>query len=259
MLATRVSGVEHVRMAHDFPDASKRYDADARDWVARDAEFMVTTQGANFVEAVSMDGVDSARTTTNVVHQVLEVLGIEAARAQLLAELTANYKPGGPSYVNHRHLSLLLDFMTRSGMVAAVDRHGINTGDIGPLAKCSFEQPVDKLVEAAVFRDSDRVEGVAASIILGQVAHCGTGDGDVLLDAEAYATVEGDVAPSADLRNDKDAANEPALDSLLAFTFAPASEREDLGIDPADFIRGGAWLPPQAPPPGGLGDGLRTL
>ncbi len=196
---------------------------------------MVTTQGANFLEVLSMDGVDTVRTTTNVIQQVLDVLGIEAARAALLSELSGNYAWGG-SYVNHRHLALLVEFMVHSGKIMAVDRHGINHGDIGPLAKCSFEQPVDNLVSAAVFRESDKVEGVAASIMLGQVSRCGTGDGDVVLDASAYLDIDGDKAPPADLRNEKDPANEPALDSLMALSFTKAKAPSVLAIDPAAFV-----------------------
>jgi DNA-directed RNA polymerase II subunit RPB1 len=236
VLAARVSGIPDIRSAFDFKDDGKRYDHVRREWVSREDEHFVTTQGANFIEILSMDGVDSVRTTTNVIHQVLEVLGIEAARAALLSELTGAYKPGSGSYVNHRHLSLLVDFMTHSGDIAAVDRHGINTGDIGPLAKCSFEQPVDNLVKAAVFRESDKVEGVAASIILGQVSRCGTGDGDVVLDPDAYTEIEGEKAPAADLRNERDPANEPALDSLMGFTFAVSAARDIIDIDPAALV-----------------------
>ena len=235
VLASRVSGVPDVRMAHDFPDESSSYDPVRRDWFKREGEYMVTTQGANFLEVLSMDGVDTVRTTTNVIQQVLDVLGIEAARTALLSELSGNYAWGG-SYVNHRHLALLVEFMVHSGKIMAVDRHGINHGDIGPLAKCSFEQPVDNLVSAAVFRESDRVEGVAASIMLGQVSRCGTGDGDVVLDAGAYLDIDGDKAPPADLRNERDPANEPALDSLMALSFTRAKAPSVLAIDPAAFV-----------------------
>jgi len=236
-LAVRVAGVPDVRAAYDFPDKSRRYDAVTRTTVARADEHMVTTQGANFGETLGLDGVDAARTSTNDLRQVLDVLGIEATRAALLAELTERYAPDTGSYVNHRHLALLVDFMTQSGDTTAIDRHGINAGDIGPLAKCSFEQPVDNLVKAAVFRESDKVEGVAASIILGQVSRCGTGDGDVVLDQDAYAQIDGDQAPAADLRiSGQDPANEPALDNLLAVMFSTAAARDNLAIDPAVFV-----------------------
>ena len=236
VLATRVSGVPDIRMAHDFADGGKRYDAVARTWGARTDEWCLATQGANLIEVLGMDGVDSTRTTTNVIHQILDTLGIEAARAALLKEMVDNYGPD--SYVNHRHLALLVDFMVHSGCITAIDRHGINHGDIGPLAKCSFEQPVDNLVRAAVFRESDKVEGVSASIMLGQVARCGTGDGDIVLDDEAYEEIDGDQAQPADLRNAADQDNEPALDWILSLPFGIDGAQPDLALDiaPATFF-----------------------
>ena len=64
----------------------------------------------------------------------------------------------------------------------SIDRHGINKGDIGPLAKCSFEEVNDVLVKAGVFSEIDRVNGVSANIMLGQIAPCGTGDTEILID-----------------------------------------------------------------------------
>jgi hypothetical protein len=67
----------------------------------------------------------------------------------------------------------------------SVDRHGINhRGELGPLAKCSFEQTDDMLIKAGVFAEQDRVNGVSANIMLGQVAPCGTGDCEVIMDMD---------------------------------------------------------------------------
>ena len=234
IMASRVSGISGVKMAHEFVDDSRRYDPALRASVPRTDEWKLTTQGANFMEILSIDGVDRARTTTNDIHEILDVLGIEAARAALLSEISESY---GDSYVNHRHIALLVDFMVQSGAITPIDRHGINHGDIGPLAKCSFEQPVDKLIEAAVFRESDKVEGVSASIMLGQVARCGTGDGDLVLDSRAYESVDGDRAEPADLRNAAvDDANEPALDAIMSFSFASPVVRVGVDISPMRSI-----------------------
>ena len=234
IMATRVSGVSGVKLAHEFADDSTKYDPALRSSVPRKDEWKLTTQGANFMEILSIDGVDRTRTTTNVIHEIREVLGIEAARAALLSEITTSY---GDSYVNYRHIALLVDFMVQSGGITPIDRHGINHGDIGPLAKCSFEQPVDKLIEAAVFRESDKVEGVSASIMLGQVARCGTGDGDLVLDSKAYESVDGDRCEPADLRNSAvDDANEPALDAIMSFSFATPVIRMGVDISPMRSI-----------------------
>ena len=86
--------------------------------------------------------------------------------------------------MNYRHLSLLIDTMTYKGQLMSIDRHGINRGDIGPLAKSSFEETTDMLINASIFAEYDNVNGVSANVMLGQLAPCGTGDSEILLDEE---------------------------------------------------------------------------
>ena len=41
----------------------------------------------------------------------------------------------------------------------AITRHGINRQEVGALMRCSFEETVDILMEAAVHSESDPVKG----------------------------------------------------------------------------------------------------
>ena len=43
----------------------------------------------------------------------------------------------------------------------AITRHGINRGDSGPLAQCSFEETVDILFRASMFAERDAMAGVS--------------------------------------------------------------------------------------------------
>jgi DNA-directed RNA polymerase II subunit RPB1 len=217
VMALTVSGISDIKKAVEQSDEmSHDYNVETKVWDSRKDEYVIVTQGSNLAEVLSLDAVDPTRTTTNDIMQINAVLGIEAARTALLEELHEGYS--GESYVNYRHVALLVDFMVQSGTLMPIDRHGINRGDIGPLAKCSFEQPVDNLVRAAVFRETDKVHGVSASIMLGQVARCGTGDGDIVLDEDAYANIEGERAAVVD-RFGETSVNEPSLDSLMAVAF----------------------------------------
>jgi hypothetical protein len=71
----------------------------------------------------------------------------------------------------------------------SIDRHGINRGDVGPLAKSSFEETTDMLNNAGVFSDYDKINGVSANIMLGQLPPCGTGDSEILLDEEGFLAI----------------------------------------------------------------------
>lgn len=78
----------------------------------------------------------------------LQVLGIEAVRKSVEKEMNAVLQFYG-LYVNYRHLALLCDVMTAKGHLMAITRHGINRQDTGALMRCSFEETVDVLMDAA--------------------------------------------------------------------------------------------------------------
>ncbi|OZJ04949.1 DNA-directed RNA polymerase II subunit rpb1 [Bifiguratus adelaidae] len=146
-------------------------------------EWGLDTDGINLQEVLSREGVDSRKTYSNNTVEIMEVLGIEATRMALLKELRNVIEFGG-SYVNYRHLSLLCDVMTTKGHLMAITRHGINRGETGALMRCSFEETVEILMEAAAVGELDVCKGVADNIILGQMAPLGTGEFDVLLDED---------------------------------------------------------------------------
>jgi len=150
------------------------------------SEWILDTDGSNFVEIISNPNIDSYRTKTNDINEIYSVLGIEAARNALYEEMMDVIKE---SSLNYRHLSLLVDTMTCKGALMSIDRHGINRGDVGPLAKSSFEETTDMLIKASIFSDIDRINGVSANIMLGQLPPCGTGFSQILLDEEEFVNI----------------------------------------------------------------------
>jgi DNA-directed RNA polymerase II subunit RPB1 len=144
-------------------------------------ELYIITDGSNLADIMGVEGIDSYRTTTNDIYEIFNVLGVEAARKKLYDEIVDVL---ASTYVNYRHVALLVDAITNKGNLMSVNRHGINQGDNGPLAKCSFEETIDRIVKAGVFSEKDNVDGVSANIMLGQVAPCGTGYSQILVDAD---------------------------------------------------------------------------
>ena len=144
-------------------------------------EWVLDTSGINLMEVMRQPGVDSTRTISNDIYEVYEMFGIEAAKRVLMKEIKEVIKGGG-SYVNYRHLSLLVDTMTNRGYLMSIDRFGINRGNIGPLAKCSFEETTDQLFKASIFGELDKLNGVSSNIMMGQIPKCGTGESDILID-----------------------------------------------------------------------------
>jgi DNA-directed RNA polymerase II subunit RPB1 len=108
-------------------------------------EYFLETDGTNLRVVLSHHGVDPVRTYSNFAVEINSVLGIEATRAALLKETRKVIEFDG-SYVNYRHLALLVDIMTQRGNIMAITRHGINRTEVGALARASFEETVELLV-----------------------------------------------------------------------------------------------------------------
>jgi len=151
-------------------------------------EWYLETSGVNLKAVLAVDGVDPSRVYSNHFQSIMKVFGIEAVRAALMREMKEVLTNDG-SYVNHRHMAILCDVMCARGELMAVTRHGINRSDTGALMRCSFEETVEILFDAASSGELDDCRGVSENIILGQLAPSGTGEFDMLLDSEMLKTV----------------------------------------------------------------------
>ena len=130
--------------------------ADKNNTVYEDGEYkmkekwILDTGGTNLIEILSHPSVDATRTYSNDIVEVYNLLGIDAAKELLLKEINEVIDFSG-NYVNCRHLSLLCDTMTNKGYLMSIDRFGINRDrDIGPLAKCSFEETTEQIFKASI-------------------------------------------------------------------------------------------------------------
>ena len=177
-----IKGVERIRKVSMHAKAVEHYNPETQGYDKK-AEWVLDTDGSNLTEILGNPNVDATRTVTNDPREIFAVLGIEAARISLYKEIMDVINE---SSVNYRHVSLLIDTMTHRGNLMSIDRHGINRGDVGPLAKSSFEESTDMLINASVFSDFDKINGVSANIMLGQLPPCGTADSDILLDEQTY-------------------------------------------------------------------------
>lgn len=147
------------------------------------AEWLLETDGTSLMRVLAERDVDPIRTYSNDICEIFSSLGIEAVRKAVEKEL--NYVISfDSSYVNYRHLALLCDVMTAKGHLMAITRHGINRQDVGALMRCSFEETVDVLIDAAMHAEIDFLRGVSENIIVGQLANIGTGAFGMLLDPE---------------------------------------------------------------------------
>lgn len=186
MLLKGMTGINKVSMREV---KLERYDQ-AEKAFKQKSEWVLDTDGSNLLDILADKSIDPTRTISNDIWEIYQVLGVEAARYALYMEIHEVIKE---SSVNYRHIAMLVDTITNRGALMPIDRHGINRGDVGPLAKSSFEETTDMLINASIFSEYDRINGVSANIMLGQLPPCGTGDSDILLDEERYIQLLKDV------------------------------------------------------------------
>jgi len=169
-----VPGIKAVTFRND-----KQYVEDVDGKYTNVEQYVLDTDGSNFIKVMNHPAVDGTRLYSTNVWDVYEVLGIEATRSILFNEINGLFESVG---VNYRHLCLLCDVMTRFGKLMSIDRYGINKNDIGTLAKASFEETEKILLKAALFGEVDPVTGVSANIMMGQPIRGGTAFSQILLD-----------------------------------------------------------------------------
>jgi DNA-directed RNA polymerase II subunit RPB1 len=177
-------------------------------------EYILDTDGNNFLEAMNHPAVDATRIYSTHVHDIYANLGIEATRVVLLNEIQTLFEEG---QINYRHLGLLVDVMCRGGRLMSVDRYGINKLNIGPLAKASFEETERILLKAAVFGEVDPITGVSANIMTGQPIRGGTAFADILLDEIAVMKLQENLPPVEALNKEGEGPNEEEIDNELAY------------------------------------------
>ena len=146
-----------------------------------DVEWIIHTEGSNLKEILDMDGIDHVRTTTNNIHEIGEVLGIEAARQSIINEAQNTLSEQGLS-VDVRHIMLVADIMTSEGMVKSIGRHGISGEKSSVLARAAFEETGKHLLNASIRGEVDDLTGIIENIIIGQPIPLGTGSVGVKMD-----------------------------------------------------------------------------
>ncbi|ASJ11993.1 DNA-directed RNA polymerase subunit A'' [Thermococcus thioreducens] len=137
-------------------------------------EYVIYTEGSNFKQILKVPGVDPTRTRTNNIHEIAEVLGIEAARNAIIEEIVNTMREQGLE-VDVRHIMLVADMMTLDGVILPIGRHGIVGEKASVLARAAFEITTQHLFEAAERGEVDPLNGVVENVLIGQPVPVGTG------------------------------------------------------------------------------------
>ncbi len=142
--------------------------------VKKERDYVVLTAGSNLKDILNFKGVNPDKVFTNDLHEISSVLGVEAARQAIIEEIKKVISSQG-SDINIRHLMLVADTMTTSGIVKGITRMGIISDKSSVLARASFETPVKHFVNATRTGKKDKLASVIENIILNQPVPVGTG------------------------------------------------------------------------------------
>ena len=153
-------------------------------------EYVLYTEGSNLAEVIKVPGVDFTRTKTNNIHEIAEVLGIEAARNMIIEEAMGVLEEQGLD-VDIRHIMLVADLMTATGEVKQIGRHGVSGEKPSVFARAAFEVTVKHLLEASLRGEQDILRGVAENVIIGQEIPLGTGSLELLMYTLKHKEEEG--------------------------------------------------------------------
>jgi DNA-directed RNA polymerase subunit A' len=152
--------------------------------VKQEEEWMIQTAGSNLDKVLVMEGVDPTRTTTNNVYEIVETLGIEAARTALIKEITNTLEEQGLE-VDMRHIMLVADLMTSKGYLQQIGRHGIAGTKTSVLARAAFEITVPTIAQAALKGEVESLKGVTENVIVGATIPVGTGMVDLYMKVDS--------------------------------------------------------------------------
>lgn len=133
----------------------------------------IEATGSNLKELLFLDIVDNVHTISNNMWEIYEVLGIEAVRQFMIDEFMNIISVD--SYINVRHVELLVDVMLYTGTISSISRYGVHRNQSGPLTKCSFEESVFQFLKAGIYGEIEDITGVSSAIICGKISNVGTG------------------------------------------------------------------------------------
>jgi DNA-directed RNA polymerase II subunit RPB1 len=195
-------------------------------------QFVLDTFGTNFLDVMIHPDVDGTRLVSNHIHDINEALGIEAARQVLFREIFSLFEQAAP--VNYRHVAILCDAICNRGRMMSADRIGVNKKNkIGPLAKASFEQTGNIMLNAALFGEMDPVTGVSANIMTGQPIRGGTSFTQVLMDEAALLEFMNTAPPSRKMVERAPGLAQDEVEQLLDVKEAPGCRQVDLRLPAA--------------------------
>lgn len=154
----------------------------------------ISFSGSNLKNMFYIKNIEHNTIKCNDIIEVYNIYGIEAARNVIMNDISDNF---GDKVVL-QHISVLVDMMINTGHLTKINRFGINRLNTDILAKITFEESVEQLIDAAIFSEKDYLRSFSSRIMLGKTINAGTGICEAMIDIEELESlnIEDDVVES---------------------------------------------------------------
>lgn len=136
------------------------------------------TEGGNLKGLLGLPGVDKRLTTSNDMHEINEMFGIEACRSFYLQDLY-NVITNSGSYVHPANVAILSELVCNRGMPLGATYIGISGLNSGHLTKAGVERAGEVFSGDALFSKKEDIRGVSAAVITGTRIPTGSGMCDI--------------------------------------------------------------------------------
>ena len=150
-----------------------------------ESKYMLAAEGKGLLDIMKTDGIDYKHCSSNNIGEILNILGIEAARKSIIYELEYTFA-GHSIYVDKRHLGIISDLMTFKGTVHGFQRFGMIKMKDSVFMHSSFERTNDILFDAGIYGKVENLRGVSESIIVGKTVPIGTGVFKLYMDRKKF-------------------------------------------------------------------------
>lgn len=131
------------------------------------------TRGSNLTEICKFPWVNTAKTHSNNIYEITNLMGAEAARTYTIHELTEVLSSSGIR-INHRHITLMTDFMYSKGFPLGVRASAAQTRNVNNfLSNSTSDRTFGVFVGASLHKLTESTHSVPASIIVGEVPRIG--------------------------------------------------------------------------------------
>jgi DNA-directed RNA polymerase II subunit RPB1 len=170
ILNTRVHPIESFRIAEDGS-------------LIKSKEYVIRVVGSNVSGIAALPasaGIDHSNIHTESVMDTLEQYGIEAARVRVIEQMQASMEGNAPGY---HHLAIFADTITWSGYARSIES-AIKYEHDKTLSMASGYSAGRVLMDASVRGVHDKIMGVSAPVMLGNIPRVGTNYSNYLVNEE---------------------------------------------------------------------------